>query len=445
MDEGGPESFWRRAARRVARQVNLAWVVERATPWLVLSSLAGAVVMVCVRTWGEIEGGWPWAVALVTCLVFLSLAAGWVLARPRFIGEREGLVRLEDRLGLANGLSVARDRLGPWPEARAARPGSGFGWRMPRTLLPLAVSSGLVIAGAVVPIPEVEAVVKLPPAEPRAREQVKDWLDQLEEKELVDEEVIEEWRGKIAELRSQPEEEWFSHAGLEASDTLRDAMRRELERLASDAATAERALDALRRHRDQLGREGQEEITHEAGEAIKGLQTGEMSLSEEWRESLESFDLGAMSQGQLQHLTPEELQAMQDALCQVCEGLGGMSDLPAIGEGESLAEMMERLGLEKGEGVGRGGVSRGPGEAPLFFGDETELETDRVEKVTNEDRSRLTPGDLIGLSEAEHDHDPADGGSRDGGAIASPGTGGDAVWRDSLMPAEKRVLERYFR
>ena len=44
----------------------------------------------------------------------------------------------------------------------------------------------------------------------------------------------------------------------------------------------------------------------------------------------------------------------------------------------------------------------------------------------------------------EHEIDEAKVGVRAGGATESAGGGGDAVWRDRLLPGEKAVLKNYF-
>ena len=81
----------------------------------------------------------------------------------------------------------------------------------------------------------------------------------------------------------------------------------------------------------------------------------------------------------------------------------------------------------------------------MFFGDEEDLKTNNIESVKGRDYSHAAPGDLLATGEAEHDLDKSKVGPRKAGAVESLGQGGEAIWRESLMPAEKSVLKRLYR
>ena len=97
------------------------------------------------------------------------------------------------------------------------------------------------------------------------------------------------------------------------------------------------------------------------------------------------------------------------------------------------------------KGPGRGGITRGPGEAPISLGEPQHLGTQNFEAVQNPDLSRAAPGDLISLSQSKHDIDKSKIGPQQAGAIKSTGRGGDTIWKESLLPAEKELLKRYFK
>lgn len=102
--------------------------------------------------------------------------------------------------------------------------------------------------------------------------------------------------------------------------------------------------------------------------------------------------------------------------------------------------------LKQGQVPGTGGIQRGPGPAPLFLGEnETNLGTNNIEGVENQDFSRAAPGQVLGVGETEHEVDETKTGPRKAGAVGSKGQGGDTIWRESLMPQEKAVLKRYFK
>ncbi len=101
--------------------------------------------------------------------------------------------------------------------------------------------------------------------------------------------------------------------------------------------------------------------------------------------------------------------------------------------------MMERLGM------GRGGISRGRGDAPMFYGDEQNLKTNRIEGVSGTDLERVVPTDVLGIGQTKHDDEQKPSLRQDGGSLAKDAAGGDAVWRESLTPGEKALLKRYFK
>jgi hypothetical protein len=104
-----------------------------------------------------------------------------------------------------------------------------------------------------------------------------------------------------------------------------------------------------------------------------------------------------------------------------------------------MEEMMERLGM------GRGGVTRGPGDAPIFYGEEQDLKTNQIEGVSGTDLERAVPTDVLGLGETKHDDEQKPSQRQSGGALSKNAAGGEAVWRESLTPGEKALLKRYFK
>ena len=120
-----------------------------------------------------------------------------------------------------------------------------------------------------------------------------------------------------------------------------------------------------------------------------------------------------------------------------------------LGEGGLGEDMQELLSLIEGEGqegVPRGyGIKRGPGHTPLRLSkDETDLGTRNFEGIESDDVSRASAGDLLDVTEREQEIEETRIGVREAGAINSTGEGGDAVWRNRLLPAEKAVLKNYF-
>ncbi len=447
-NEPNSAETWKRLARSVARKVNAGWVIDRLNPWLIGLSLIASVLVICIRSFvPELVDG-SWLLIGFPTLILVAAAISWSRAHRNFIGEKEGLVRLEDRMRLKNVLTAADNGVGKWPSEKMQFVGgdrSGLHWDWIWTAAPMVIGL-LMLAGAVLtPFPNLRAAVAaLPPNEPGPWEQMDGWLNTLEEEELITEPVIEEYLEKVSQLRDQPEEEWFSHSSMEATDNLKESLQRDLKNLASDMGTLERDLSVLEKFSAEMSPEAKEMLMKEYEEAIGSLTSGNMPLSEALKKQLEGIDPSELAGMQMSDLSKEQLESLKTAMSNGAKAIGGMEGLEeGEGEGESLEDLLARLSEE--EKGGRGRISVGLGEAPLFFGEESDLNTKRIDGVSNTDFSRVTPGDVLGTGETEHEVDKTAGSVIQSGGVTSAGKGGETVWKESLMPVEKAVLKKYFK
>jgi len=169
--------------------------------------------------------------------------------------------------------------------------------------------------------------------------------------------------------------------------------------------------------------------------------------------------LSKVDPSNLQSLNKSDLESMlkgmksAEGACKNCSGekAGGKSGSGGDAQNE-LNDLLgdggkPRTGNGPGdEGPGRGGIQRGPGVAALPLSElPTDLATQNPESVKAGDLSRTRPGDVIGTADTEHRLDRSPVGPQASGTAAANGRGGDAVWRDTLMPQEKAVLQRYFK
>ena len=90
-------------------------------------------------------------------------------------------------------------------------------------------------------------------------------------------------------------------------------------------------------------------------------------------------------------------------------------------------------------------MTRGPGTSPLGGGPESAaLGEGALENLPGQETRVPLPGDVIRTEDAKHELDRTPVGPQAGGA-AGRGEGGAALWQEALLPAEKAVLQRYFK
>src|SRR6478609_4075706 len=86
------------------------------------------------------------------------------------------------------------------------------------------------------------------PEQPQAWKQLSSELDHLTQEQVVDEKYLEETRKRLEELKSQEEEQWFSHSSLEATDSLKKSHRAETDRIERELGRADKALENIEKN-----------------------------------------------------------------------------------------------------------------------------------------------------------------------------------------------------
>lgn len=435
------EQTWREIARSTSRKINLGWWLQTlATPLLITSLLIACAILITRREldtlpWIEISAG---TFAVITITGILS----WLAARSQFETNQQSLVRIEAAMKLRNALTAADHGIAPWPEV----PGminDGVRWRWKR-LVPPIVSALLIIAcGFLIPV-HAKSDNKPSQQEPSAWSEVDTSLDQLDNQEIIQQEYIDEMRKKLEKLREQSPDDWFSHSSLEATDNLKKNHQSEQENLKSNLQRAERSLNALQNQSAKMNAAQKQRLLNEFDQAVKKMQQGGMKPNEKLLEQLKKID-----PEQLNQLTPEQMDQLRENMRKHAQGLDQGQNGGGQGEGED-DWMNDHEGEgegdeEEGEGPGRGGVDRGPGHAPRPLGKAHEdTGAGKHEGLKSEDQRNALPGDLLETNDAQHDVDKTKVGPTAGGASSGKGKGGDRVWKNSLLPNEKKALKKFF-
>ena len=439
---------WQKLAGKVSRKINLAWWLDRLSAPLLVTALAGScVILIAQRELSE----FPWVHAITIGLT-LFLAIGllsWWRARKNFESPDHALVRIEASMQMHNKLSAADRGLTAWPNIPEVIQ-DGTRWRWPRLLSPPLAALILLGASILLPVSSRSDAANLPLDEPQGWKDLETDIESLTEEETVQEDYLEELEERIDRLREQNQEEWYSHSSIEATDALLEMHKGELDQMERNLRTAEQALENLQENMGEMSNLTKERMLDAFSEAMQGLEQGKMKPNSELLEKLRELDLQNLGQ-----LDPQQLEQLRESIkqsakkCAQCQGAGGQGESQGQGSDQDWLDDLLNEGTPNetpGRQAGRGGVNRGPGTAPGVLGTASpDLNAGDLEGLKSEDLSNSLPGDLLELKDSEHDVDTAKVGLRSGGTIDDDSKGGSRVWKESLLPSEKRALKNFFK
>ena len=449
---------WERRARLLAAEINAGWWLSSWLPTALAIGLAGTFALLWAR-WQALELV-PFAWGAIGVALVLAAVAAWFQSRPRFESVASARVLLEERLGLHARLSSAAAGVGDWPGRRIDLDGR---WpvriRATRPVMLLAMVGAMLAAAMVIPVADAGAFRRRAIEAPADAEIVSKWVDELRREEAIDERSASEVNDRIEAILERPRDAWYEHATLEAAGTLREQTAAELAALARNLAAAERAAASLAA--SPAGSEKQRDSQALAA-AARQLALGGMRPAGD-----AGTKLGKEAAEALADLSPEQLRELAAALranrskLKAALARAANFDLAALGP-DSDCEGCQPCGIcqECREGkpckkgacaacsrAGRGGISRGPGEAPMKAGKEEDLGATRRELVTAPtDVERSAAGELLDVVDAEHAVDEsAYVGPQAGGTIAPSADGGGPSRVDNLLPREQDAVRRFFK
>lgn len=450
------ERFWKAAARKVARRVNLGWWSEQWIVWVMSVGLLGAVALLLARWKPLVELRWVWCG--IGGMLVLGAVLAWLAGRKRYETPAAAQVRLEDALGMKARLSAAEAGIVSWPDpVDTIKWPVRWRWEKPVTVLVLAAL--MLTLATLVPIASSANEGKHVIEKPSAVKDVEQWVEQLRKEKAVDEKSLEDLEKKIADLLQRPSENWYEHGSLEAADNLKEQTEGQLREMQDNLADAQRAASALQSMGENATPEVKDSLSESLSNAAHDLAGSGMKPSEELQKQLEQMSgKKGMSPEQMKNLA-QKLRENQEALDKALSSSKGMdtSKIPVAGNGKgknkkgkgpSEGEQDGPDGPDGDGDPGRGGANRGRGDAPMAFKeDATDLDTKKTEKLdTQVDWDRVAPGDTLAVTDGKHKVDEKGyKGPQQGGSIQNTGDGGSAVWQNSLVPAERETLKKYFK
>lgn len=402
------------------------------------------------------HSGYSWASYGIAVAIAMLICWWWV--RPRFYSQRDGLVHLEVALRLHNRLSAAHAGVGPWPPAQVAR--DGLRWRLYPLVWPLALALILFNAAAWLPMQPPLAPLVTPTHPPVAWEHMDAVLNALEQSELLQDKAIENFRNPLTQLQQQSPEQWYTHHNLEASETLRTQLEHTLEQLEHDLQQMTSVIDKLNQPSESHSK-SLRELREPFNQTRDQLALGRMPLNEQLLDVLDMIDPNS-----LQGLSQSELESLKTQLRQ-----GAVSIREArrrSRHGRSLVEDRRRMSLEpcwpedhdcmqagqmsqpgrtNGGPAGQGGITRGPGSAPLALDPRPQqTSAGRIEVIRGADTPNESDDYTRKFSRSAPDVDRSQAHALSLGGEAPTGEGRDtAVWKQTFTPEERDVLQRFFK
>lgn len=441
---------------RYRRRLAFGNWMHRLAEWLAAFLFVfGGAVLVVKLLWPAL---WPNVLWLGIGAIPASIGAWW-LARREAFSKVESTAMLDRKLnagGLLMTLSEAPDEV--W---RERLPQLDSIWRnsLPRfrpirfarmLVLPLLFAVGACLA----PLREARTA---PVVENQAGEHAAEELAQLlqltEEAAIMDEKEKEELREQIAKLAEESKETPLTHEKWETVDSLRDQLVRQLDSSSFIMAGALDAADALAEASSAAGLEMSPERAAELEkkllEALQkmNLEKGDAAsklggaLPADLAKMLKDgkFRLakaGAERDAQLKELK-DMLQKEAEKLAQ-CRG-ECMGNGLCEGQGFCFND-----GLAEGNKPGRGGVSRGRGDAEMNWGDDSDAAGAKFKEVA------LPPGyldqpeeDVIKTTLTAPEVAPVDSAPRAAARLDNPAAG-RATWDRPLRPRHREVVRNYF-
>jgi len=388
-----------------------------------------------------------------------AVVATLVLHRRTRWSESDARILL-DRLAGAGGLSLALAEVpGPeWEPVLESR--LALAKLPPRDLgKPLGILAGAAVFCVVAMLlPKPIARVASPHAAASSHvAQAAEKAKPLEEENALEVALAAE----LERLKQEAEEGHFDASDWASLDAVNEALSQSAAQRAADLAAAEAAARDLA---DALSERADEETKTEAQEALEnaltrlaGYKSGGQELSgNEAQQAMAELKAKMASQ------SPEQAAAAARAMAKALEARrqavekgqaqpaqyasgsrGRQGQRQGSGQGQGQGKEGQGEGKEgEGDKPGSGGISRGPGAAPLTFGEEVPVHAERLSIAQLESPAPGDMGQLIGMTLGA----PVPGEGAPTPSLGTAAAGPDGVGPESapIAPRHRDLVKRYF-
>ncbi len=386
----------------------------------------------------------------------------WWLARRRPVPRWESVARLDSALG-SGGLLMMLSEL-PDEEWSQALPQLELAWKQaiprvrPRRFagflsLPLLFAVG----ACFVPLRVgTSALVLRNTVGQQAAQQLETLLDSLDKEQVLEEEEKKQLQEEIARIAEETRETPLTHEKWETVDALRERMKVRLESasmIALQASDAASLLAAASSADGELDLERIDLLEKDLGEALqklakKGVLKGApQELQDQLQRLLKNGKLNLAEAGDDREALLEELREFLDdenrklaelrKKCAECNGNGDDDG----GEGDEEGQCAGNANCNR---PGRGGVTRGRGDAQLTWGDEADKQGTKFKEVVLPKGMLDQPKDeIVSIRKSAPTEEPTTEAPRAAGR-ADEAAAGQATWGRKLNPRHRNAVRKYF-
>jgi hypothetical protein len=407
---------------------------------------------------------WP-HVLWLGCGAVPATAAAWWLARRDFAERASSVAMLDEALHTGGLLMTLVEQPEPaWESADAAAawagrlPQSEVAWQdaLPRfrpTRFARLMGLPLLFAAAalIVPLRDVQATTDARGTVGRqATKNIEDLLEELKQEEVLSKEEQKQLEQEIDKLKEETRDNALTHEKWEQVDALRERMQARVEKNAAAATrlarTADLLLQAAGGQAQGLTSEAQQKLNEELQKAMTQMMKQGLGsrASSELRQQLERLTQNGefrlpSDPGEREQL----LQELKQLLDEEEKRLGKLRSKCQGGQCEAN-EFSNQEGESNSELPGRGGVTRGRGDADLTWGAESDKQGTKFKETVLPKGFLDQPGDqTVGIERTAPIEQPGEAsvsrGAREIGAAS-----GDSTWRRKLNPRHRQIVREYF-
>jgi hypothetical protein len=411
-----------------------------ARQWLVYAAFAfllGGVALLVAKRWSIALPLWP-GLLLLSITIF---AAAWRASRQ--LPSRATTVALLDAQAHCGGLLMAHEAIdvGAWRPSVDAIP--RVAWRARRQTILTGICAAFLVVAAIVPARAKTTRHSL--AIDADVEKLAARIELLEEESILPAERAEAMQAALEDLKrdaegDDPAKTW------ETLDSLDEATLRDSEEAASDAV------------------QKAEELTKTEATALAmtdgGLDPETLAAAMNDPEAQKAIGDKALSSDQLRELAMNakaQKSKLRGTLSKLSKN--GLIDPKKLGEFDEASKLGEKRELEKflkeckngkrfsdalGEWMrAKPSVSRGRGDAPMFFGEEAAQNGKfKEEALPPANAAALANSELLAVSAAEPSEQ--DGERSTPGALRDAKAGGGSALTPVVQPRHRGAVNRYF-